>query len=116
MPKKEEKKGESIVEKFKRAPKRMLSEVEKQLIFILIEKAKIQREHSLSILNKGFVIFLSVIVLGYMSRYYDVVPQIYINLLFIFGVFVLIFTMVAYELIISREEKTLDDFIENFLK
>ncbi len=110
------KEKEDVIEKFRKLPKRKLSEIEKQLIFILIEKSKIQRERSLSILNKGFIMFLAFIVLGYLSKFYNFVSDFYVRVLFVFGVIVIIVTMYFYEKSISKEENTLDAVLDNFLK
>ena len=109
-------KKEAFIEKFRTLPKRSLSDIEKQMIFIIIEKSKVQRERSIIILNKGFLVFLTLIIVAYLSRIYDLVSQLYINILFIFGVVVLIISMITYYRIILDEEKTLDILLDSFLK
>ena len=110
-----ENKKDSIVDIFKSTPKRRITEIEKQIIFILIEKSKIQRERSLSILNKGFMIFAIFIIIGYLSRLYNVLSQFYINIIFIVGLVTLIFSIITYYKVISKEEKILDSILDNFL-
>jgi len=107
---------EYIVDMFQRIPKRRLSEVEKQLIFILIEKSKIQRERSMALLNKGFMTFISFIVVAYLSKTSNLIPSDYINILFIFGIIVLVVVTLTYLNTISKEEKTLDNLLNSFLK
>ena len=107
---------EGMVDRFQMIPKRRLSEVEKQLIFILIEKSKIQRERSMALLNKGFLIFITFIIITYLSKANNLLPQIYISILFIFGIIVLIAVVVTYQGVLSKEEKTLDNLLNSFLK
>ncbi len=107
---------EYIVDMFQRLPKRRLSEVEKQLIFILIEKSKLQRERSMSLLNKGFMTFITFLVIAYLSKTGNLVSQVYINALFIFGIVVLVIVTLTYLNAISKEEKTLDNLLNSFLK
>ena len=114
--KKEEYKRENLIEEFKNAPKRKLSEIEKQLIFILIEKSKIQRERSMAILNKGFLLFAAFIVIAYLGRFNEIISQIYINILFLVGITVLITSIVLYQGTISNEERNLDAILDSFLK
>lgn len=110
------KQEEDIIEKFRKLPKRQLSDIEKQLILILIEKSKIQRERSMSILNKGFIVFIAFVVMGYLSKYYSMVPDIFIKIMFVFGVIVIVVTMYFYEKAIAREENVLDRVLDNFMK
>lgn len=107
---------EYIVDMFQRIPKRRLSEVEKQLIFILIEKSKIQRERSMSLLNKGFMTFIAFLVVIYLSKTGNLISSEYINILFVFGVMVLVIVTLTYLNAISKEEKTLDNLLNSFLK
>ena len=105
-----------IVDLFRRVPKRKLSEIEKQLICILIEKSKVQRELSMTILNKGFLFFAAFVIVAYLSRETNIIPEFYINLLFILGVLVLVVSMVVYQSAIVKEKKILDKLLDNFLR
>lgn len=107
---------EDLIEKFRTLPNRKLSEIEKQMIFILVEKSKIKRERSMIILNKGFLIFFGFIIIASISQINDIVPQTYINLTFLLGVIVLIVSAVLYHTAISEEEKNLDKLLNSFLK
>ena len=107
---------EDFIEEFRIAPKRKLSEIEKQMIFVLIEKSKIKRERSMAILNKGFLIFSAFVVIAYLSRINDFIPQYYMNILFLLGILVLIITTALYQSDVSEEEKNLDAILDGFLK
>ena len=109
-------KDKDMVDLFRTLPKRKLSEIEKQLIFILIEKSKVQRELSMTILNKGFLFFAAFLVIAYLSRTNNFIPEFYINMLFILGVLVLIVSMIVYQSAITKEKKILDKLLDNFLE
>ncbi|MDD5086875.1 MAG: hypothetical protein PHV16_03920 [Candidatus Nanoarchaeia archaeon] len=107
---------EYIVDMFQRVPKRRLSEVEKQLIFILIEKSKLQRERSMSLLNKGFMTFIAFLVVAYLSKIGNLVSPVYTNILFVFGIVVLVVVTLTYITTLAREEKILNNLLNSFLK
>lgn len=107
---------EELMDRFRTIPNRKLSEIEKQMIFILMEKSKIKRERSMIILNKGFLIFFGFIIIASISQIDDFVPKIYINILFLFGIIVLIVSAALYHTAISEEEKALDGMLNSFLK
>jgi len=109
-------KKEDLVEKFSNLPKRKLSEIEKQLIFILIEKSKIQRERSMAILNKGFMIFFAFIIVAAMSNIFEIINKTYIIYLFLFSITVLIVAAYTYQSAVKKEENTLDALLDSFLK
>ena len=109
-------KKEEMIDIFRTTPSRRLSDIEKQMIFILMEKSKIKRERSMMILNKGFMIFFAFVIIAVLVRINDVIPQLYINLLFLFGIVVLIFGIALYSNVINEEEKNLDKILDSFLK
>jgi len=105
-----------LAEIFRALPKRKLSEMEREVILILIEKSKIQREQSMTILNKGFLIFVAFIILAYLSRLTNFLSESYISILFIFGIIILIISMMTYQSAINKEKKILDSLLDSFLK
>ena len=105
-----------LVDVFRTLPKRKLSEIEKQLIFILIEKSKVQRELSMTILNKGFLFFAAFVVVAYLSRVNNFISEFYINLLFVLGVIVLVVSMIVYQTAVVKEKKILNKLLDSFLK
>ena len=109
-------KKENLIDRFRTLPNRKLSDIEKQMIFILVEKSKIKRERSMIILNKGFLIFFAFIIIAALVKLNDVIPQIYISLLFLFGIVVLTVAVMLYHGVISEEEKNLDELLDSFLK
>ena len=109
-------KKEDLIDAFRTLPNRKLSEIEKQVIFIIMEKSKIKRERSMMILNKGFLIFFGFIIIAALSRFDKFISQTFINFLFLLGIAVLIVSVWLYQGVISEEEKNLDKLLDNFLK
>ena len=111
-----ESKKEDLIDRFRTLPNRRLSDIEKQMVFILIEKSKIKRERSMIILNKGFLIFFAFIIIAALVKINEIIPQIYLNIIFLFGIAVLIIAVMLYHGVISEEEKNLDNLLESFLR
>ena len=109
-------KKEDLIERIRTLPKKRLTDIDKQLIFILVERSKIQRERSVTILNKGFLVFFAFIIIAILSRLYEIVDQLFINILFVFGIAVITIAMLAYQTAIKKEEQTLDGIFDYFLK
>jgi len=83
-------------EDFRGIPKRKLTESEKQIITLKIEKVRLQREKSLLILNKGimlFFAFLSVAVIGVVNK---IITTVQLNILIIIGILALIIGILPY--------------------
>ncbi len=108
-------KKEDIIDKFRTLPNRKISDIEKQMIFILIEKSKVKRERSMIILNKGFLIFFAFIIITALVRLNEIIPQAYLNIVFLLGIVVLIIAVMLYHGVISEEERNLDRLLESFL-
>ena len=97
---------------FRAIPKRKISEAEKQIIMLKIEKVRLEREKSMMILNKAvmlFFAFLAVAVVGLLNKMITA-PQL--NILIFLGIGALIIGVVPYSISIGKQEKD----IENTLK
>ena len=111
-----EDKKEDIVAKLEILPKRKLSDIEKQLIFILVERSKVKREKSILIINQIFLVFIAFVVLTYLSKEQEFIDQLYVNILLVLGIVLLILSIVSYQGVINKEEKTLVNLFNLFLK
>ena len=97
---------------FRYIPKRKLSEAEKQIILLKIEKVKLQREKSLVILNKAtmlFFAFLAVAVVGLVNK---VISTTQLNVLIIIGIAALVVGILPYSSTARSEEKDLEKTID----
>ena len=96
-------------------PKMKLSEAEKQIIMLKIEKSKMRRESSILILNKGLILFfafLSVAVIGVINK---VIPLRQLNILVIIGELALIISILSYGITARKEEKELEKTIDELI-
>ncbi|MEK6946660.1 MAG: hypothetical protein AABX32_03550 [Nanoarchaeota archaeon] len=100
---------------FRYIPKRKLSEAEKQIIMLRIEKLKLHREKSLLILNKGiilFFVFLAVAVVGLVNK---MVTVMQLNILVLTGFLALIVGVLPYSFATRKEEKELEKTIDELI-
>jgi hypothetical protein len=97
-------------------PKRKLSEIEKQVIFILIERSKLHRERSRSNYDKVFMFFGLFIVLAFLSNLNNMLNTTFLNVLFIFGILSLIIISWMYQNELKKEDVVLEQLLEDFLK
>jgi hypothetical protein len=111
-----EEKKEDLINILDKLPQRKLTDLEKQVVFILIEKSKLQRENSMAIVNKGFLLFVGFVIVAYLTSVFDFIPQLYVHLLFIFGVIMLVVSMYTYQSTVAKEEKTLNNLLNSFLR
>ena len=97
---------------FRNIPKRKISEAEKQIIMLKIEKVKLQREKSLHILNKSIMLFfalLAVVMIGLVNK---IITTMQLNALIIIGILTLVVGVLPYGLSSRKEEKELERTID----
>ena len=111
-----EDKKEDIITRLEIIPKRKLSDIEKQLIFILVERSKVKREKSILIINQIFLVFIAFVVLTYLSKENNFISGVYVNILLVVAIIFLILSVVSYQSVINKEEKTLVNLFNLFLK
>jgi hypothetical protein len=105
-----------IIKLIQDMPKRKLSEIEKQLIFILIEKSKVHRERSKSNYDKVFMFFALFVVIAFLSNLNGLINTTFLNWSFIFGLFILFIVTWNYHSDLKKEEDQLEKLLEDFLK
>ncbi|MBW2980438.1 hypothetical protein KY360_03415 [Candidatus Woesearchaeota archaeon] len=84
----------------------------KEIMYLEIEKSRINREKSRIVLNKSlflYVLFMLVGVVGFVSDYID---SNMLNILIIAGIVVLVLGTVPYLLITHKEEKKINNFLK----
>ncbi|MEK6943674.1 MAG: hypothetical protein AABX00_06435 [Nanoarchaeota archaeon] len=100
---------------FRNIPKRKLSEAEKQIIFLKIERVKLQREKSALILNKSVMLFfgfLGVAVIGLINK---IITPMQVNILIVSGVLALVVGVLPYSFASRKEEKALEQTIDELI-
>lgn len=94
-------------------PKRKLTEAEKQIIMLKIEKVKLQRERSLLILNKSIMLFFAFLAAAVIGLLNNIITALQLNILIIIGVLALIIGVLPYGVIARKEEKVLEKTIDD---
>ncbi len=88
-----------------------LSEREKQLVDLELERSRLNREKSVLVLNKALFLyfcFLFVGVIGFVNNY---ISATYLNILIILALIALIMGIFPYVSVMYKEEKRLDKLI-----
>jgi hypothetical protein len=97
---------------FRYVPKRKLSEAEKQIILLRIEKVKLQREKAILILNKSIMLFFAILAVSVVGLLNKMVSPFQLNLLMLISVLTLIVGVMPYSFSSKKEEKELENTIE----
>lgn len=84
---------------------------EREIMYLEIEKSRINREKSKLVLDKSLVLYFTFMVVGVAGFVFDYIDSALLNTLIIVGIFVLILGTLPYLIIISKEEKKIDGFI-----
>jgi len=88
-----------------------LTDNEKEIMYLEIEKSRINREKSKLVLNKSLLLYFTFMVVGVLGFVFDYIDATLLNVLIIVGIFVLITGTLPYLMIVSKEEKKIDEFI-----
>ncbi|MEM4267654.1 MAG: hypothetical protein QXK37_02375 [Candidatus Woesearchaeota archaeon] len=97
-------------------PKRHLSEIEQQYIMLSIERAKLRREQTMIILNKGLLLFFAFLVFAVILYMNYLINQTLFNLLVVAGIIVLGIAIVPYMNAVKEEEKKIESLISSLTK
>jgi len=97
--------------KLERLPKRRISDIEKEAIFLRAELSKLRRERADMILNKGILLYFSFLIVAIIGLLNHYITLKQLNVLVALALAVLV-TMWPYITTTTREEKELEDLIE----
>lgn len=102
-------------EDFRAIPKRKVSEAEKQIISLKIERMKLEREKSLLILGSSVILFLAFIIISIIGLLNELITRFQLNLFIIGGFFVLIIGVLPYIRFVFKEEKELEKTLDELI-
>lgn len=88
-----------------------LTEIEKEIIYLEIEKSKLNREKSKIVLNKSLLLYFIFTVVGVIGFVFNYIDSFLLNFVIIAGIVVLLLGTVPYLIITRREEKKINDFL-----
>ncbi len=93
-------------------PKRKISEAEKQIIMLKIERVRLEREKSMMILNKAVMLFFAFLVVAVVGLLNKIVTPTQLNILVMVGVAALIIGVIPYSISIRKEEKDIEETLK----
>ena len=103
-----------IITKKQYMPK--LTDTEKEIIYLEIEKSKIDREKSKLVLNKSLVLYIAFMLVGIVGFAFEYIDSTLLNILVIAGIFVLILGTTPYLLVTHKEEKRINELLKRLKK
>ena len=93
-----------------------LTDTEKEIIYLEIEKSKINREKSKLVLNKSLALYIAFMLVGIVGFAFEYIDSLLLNVLVITGIVVLLIGTVPYLLITHREEKSINELLRRLKK
>ena len=96
----------------KKMKTKLLNENEREILYLEIEKSKINREKAAIILNKSLVlyfIFTLIAVIGFVAEFID---HVMMNILIIMGIVLLFIGTIPYYIMTRNEERKIDNFLK----
>lgn len=93
-------------------PKRKISEAEKQIIMLKIERVRLEREKSMMILNKAVMLFFAFLVVAVVGLINNIVTPTQLNILVMVGVSALIIGVIPYSISIRKEERDIEQTLK----
>jgi hypothetical protein len=112
MPKKQELTEEQEI---LRLPQRHLSEVEQQYIMLSVERARLKREQSQTILNKGLMLFFAFMLFSLIMYMNELISQMLSNLLIMCGLVVMGVSIIPYMNAVKEEEQKISNLMQTLL-
>ncbi len=88
-----------------------LTDDEREIMYLEIEKSRINREKSKLVLNKSLLLYFTFMVVGVLGFVFDYIDSTLLNIIIIVGIFILLVGALPYLIVISKEEKKIDNFI-----
>ncbi len=97
-------------------PKRRLTELEKQVIDLRIEKLRLNRERAVLILNKGTSVYFAFIIMAILGFMNNVLDLSALNVLVLVGLVVLIASVLPYSKAMQKEEAELSKMLDELTR
>ena len=83
-------------------------DVSNEIIYLEIEKSRINREKARIVLNMGLLLYFGFMIAGIVGFAFEYVDSFLLNILVICGIIILVVSTLPYLLIIHREEKLIN--------
>jgi hypothetical protein len=76
-----------------------------EIIYLEVEKSRINREKARIVLNMGLILYFGFLIAGVIGFAFEYIDSFLLNVLVICGIVILIVSTVPYLIIIHKEEK-----------
>jgi hypothetical protein len=96
--------------------KRDLSGNDKEIIYLEIEKSRINREKGAIILNKSLVLYFVFMFVGIVGFIFEYIDNVTMNVLIIIGILLLFIGTLPYHLLVKNEETKINNYLKRLKK
>ena len=93
---------------FRAIPKRKISEAEKQIIMLKIERVRLEREKSTLILNKAVMLFFAFLAVAVVGLLNHIITPKQLNVLIFLGIASLIIGVVPFSISLGKQEREIE--------
>ena len=83
-----------------------------QIVYLEIEKSRIEREKAQIVLNKSVSLYILFMFVGAIGFVYDYFNATMLNVLVVLGIVILLIGTIPYLLIVNKEEKKIKSYLE----
>lgn len=88
------------------------SEDNKEIIYLELERSRIDREKAKIVLNMGLILYFGFLIVGVVGFAFEYINSYLLNILVICGIIILIVSTLPYLIIIHREERWIKSKLE----
>jgi hypothetical protein len=100
---------------FRIVPKRKISEAEKQIISLKIEKMKLEREKAILVLAGSVILFIAFFTISIVGLLNELITRPQLNIMVIVGLFALVIGTLPYLTFVLKEEKALTKTLDELI-
>jgi len=93
-----------------------MAKEDKEILFLEIEKSRINREKSKAVLDKSFMLYFSFLLVGIVGFAGGFIESLVLKALVVAGIVILILGTIPYVMITSKEDKFINERLEKLRK
>ncbi len=93
-----------------------MAKEDKEILYLEIEKSRINREKSKAVLDKSFMLYFSFLLVGIVGFAGGFVESLVLKALVIAGIVILILGTIPYVIITTKEDKFIKERLEKLRK
>ncbi|MBS3097793.1 hypothetical protein J4209_03265 [Candidatus Woesearchaeota archaeon] len=89
----------------------MAGKMDRDVMYLEIEKSRIEREKSKLVLDKSLLLYFVFMVVGVIGFVFGYLDNVMLNVMIIVGIMILVIGSVPYLVIVSKEEKKIKEYL-----